>query len=68
VKERAIPVFKKYHIPKAVLFGFAVKNRCRPDSDIDLFVSPLRVEEYWDFMRELEDTIGLPGDMHTDTD
>lgn len=68
LKEKAIPVFKKYHISKAVLFGSAAENRCRPDSDIDLFVSPLPVEYYWDFMRELQDTIGLPVDTYTDTD
>ncbi len=68
LKEKAIPVFKKYHISKAVLFGSAADNQCRPDSDIDLFVSPLPVEYYWDFMRELQDTIGLPVDMYTDTD
>jgi len=68
LKEKAIPVFKKYHIAKAVLFGSAAEDRCRPDSDIDLFVSPISATDYWDFVRELQDTIGVRVDMYTDTD
>ena len=51
-----------------VLFGSAAENRSRPDSDIDLFVRLLHGDNYWDFIRELEDTLELPVDVYTDTD
>ena len=68
LREKARPVFKKFRISKVVLFGSAVENRSHPDSDIDLFVRPLTAVDYWDFVRELEDTLGLPFDVYTDTD
>ena len=68
LREKARPVFKKFRISKVVLFGSAAENRSRPDSDIDLFVHPLLGDNYWDFKRELEDTVGLPVDVYTDTD
>ena len=51
-----------------VLFGSAAENRSRPDSDIDLFVRLLHGDNYWDFIRELEDTLKLSVDVYTDTD
>jgi predicted nucleotidyltransferase len=51
-----------------VLFGSTTENRSRPDSDIDLFVQPLAGVDYWDFIRELEDTVGFLVDVYTDTD
>jgi len=68
LREKAIPVFKKFRISKVVLFGSAAENRSRPDSDIDLFVRPLPGKDYWDFIRELADVIGIPVDVYTDTD
>lgn len=66
--EKAIPVFQKYYISKVVLFGSSAENRSRPDSDIDLLVSPLSADNYWDFIRELENIVGLPVDVYTDAD
>ena len=68
LSEKARPVFKKFRISKVVLFGSAAENRSRPDSDIDLFVHPLQGDNYWDFIRELEETLELPVDVYTDTD
>ncbi len=68
LRENARPIFKKFRISKVVLFGSAAENRSRPDSDIDLFVRPLQGDNYWDFIRELEDTVELPVDVYTDTD
>ena len=68
LRENAMSIFKKFHISKVVLFGSAAENRSHPDSDIDLFVCPLPGDKYWDFIRELEDTLDLPVDVYTDTD
>lgn len=66
--QNATPVFKKYRVVKAILFGSTLENRSQPDSDIDLFIHPLKADKYWDFIRELENTVGLPVDVYTDTD
>ena len=68
LRENARPIFKKFRISKVVLFGSTAENRSRTDSDIDLFVRPLKGDNYWDFKRELEDALDLPVDVYTDTD
>ncbi len=50
LQERARPVFDKYGISRVVLFGFALENRSLQDSDIDLFVSPLPADSYWNLI------------------
>ena len=67
-QEEAKPVFEKYHISKVVLFGSALENRSGSDSDIDLYVHPLSSSDYWIFIRELENILGLPVDVYTDSD
>lgn len=68
VKEKAKPVFEKYHFSKVVLFGSALENRSWSDSDIDLYVHPLSGSDYWIFIRELEEMVGIPVDVYTDSD
>ena len=65
---KAVPLFRRYNIKRAVLFGSAIRGYCRPDSDIDLYVEPMDAERFWDFRRELEDTLDMPVDLYTDTD
>ena len=66
--EKGTPVFKKYNIQVAYLFGSVVAGRSRLDSDIDLYVSALPVEQYWQFRHELEEAVQLPIDLYTDSD
>lgn len=41
LQTKAEPIFKKYNISKAILFGSVAEGRCNPESDIDLYVTPL---------------------------
>ena len=63
-----IPIFKKYNIKKVYLFGSLAAGRCEENSDVDLFVSPLSSENYWQFRFELEELIQLPIDLYTNDD
>ena len=38
------------------------------DKMVPIFVRPLPGDDYWDFIRELADTVGIPVDVYTDTD
>ena len=72
VKQRLLKegtlVFKKYGIEMAVIFGSLAEERHTPTSDIDLLVRYLTNDKFYDFKRELEDTIGGPIDLYTDKD
>lgn len=62
------PLFRRYHVRHAVLFGSAAEGRCSERSDVDLFVTPLASESYWEFRRELEEALGVPVDLYTEGD
>jgi predicted nucleotidyltransferase len=38
IKQAVVPILRRYGVSKAALFGSIVKNRMRPDSDIDMLV------------------------------
>lgn len=38
IRELILPILQRYGVSKAALFGSAVKNRVRPESDIDILV------------------------------
>lgn len=65
---RGVPVFKKFGIPKVVLFGSVLAHRSSPTSDIDLLVLSLPSADYWKFRHELEQAIGYPVDIYTQDD
>jgi predicted nucleotidyltransferase len=72
VKQRLLkegrPVFVKYGIQKAVLFGSLADRRFQKSSDVDIFVAYLPNEKFYDFKRELENAVALPIDLYTDKD
>lgn len=72
VKQRLLkegtPVFQKYGIETAVIFGSLANKRYKKASDIDIFVRYLSNEKYYDFKRELEDAVETPIDLYTDKD
>ncbi|MEW6487382.1 MAG: nucleotidyltransferase domain-containing protein [Thermodesulfobacteriota bacterium] len=61
-------LFRRYHVQKAVLFGSAAEGRSSERSDVDLFVTPLDSETYWELRRELEEALGAPVDLYTEGD
>lgn len=66
--ENGRPIFKRYNLQVVYLFGSVVSGKSREDSDIDLYVSNLPADRYWQFRRELEEAVQLPIDLYTDRD
>ena len=64
----AKPIFRKYRIKRAMLFGSIIQNNWQEESDIDLYVERLSNGDFWAFSRELEEAINIPIDIYTDTD
>lgn len=68
ILDRGTPVFKKYAIVKAIIFGSLADERYSQTSDVDIFVQDLPNENYWKFRRELEEALDIPVDLYTDRD
>lgn len=66
--ERGTAVFKKFDIRKVIVFGSVADGVCCDMSDLDILVIPLKNSQYWDFRYELEEAVGLPIDLYTDSD
>lgn len=66
--QKGTPIFRRYNIQQVYLFGSVAAGRCQDNSDIDLYVSELQVERYWQFRHELEEAVQLPIDLYTDSD
>lgn len=66
--ENGIPVFKEYNVQTVYLFGSVVVGGSRHTSDIDLYVSGLAENQYWNFRHDLEEAVQLPIDLYTDGD
>lgn len=62
------PLFRRYGVRRAVVFGSAVEGRSTGRSDVDPFVSPLEEGRYWELRHELEETLGVPVDLYADGD
>lgn len=68
IAEKARPVFKKYGVTYAALYGSHARGEARPDSDIDLLVTygrPLGFE-YAGMRRELKERFGREVDIITE--
>jgi predicted nucleotidyltransferase len=64
VQRRCIPVFEKYGIRKAILFGSVLDSRAGTSSEIDLLVLPFPEADYWQCRYELEDAFQCSLDLH----
>jgi hypothetical protein len=59
----------RYGVSRLALFGSAVRDQARPDSDIDILVSfdgPATSQRYFGVPFMLEDVLGRPVDLVTD--
>lgn len=68
ISEKARPVFEKYGVNYAALYGSIARGEARPDSDADLLVEysrPLGFE-YFDMRHELEKSLGRDVDVITE--
>lgn len=68
IREKAIPVLKKYQVVKASLFGSWVRGEQKPDSDIDLLVEFAEGKSLFDLVNlenELEEILENKVDVLT---
>lgn len=65
---QAAPIFKKFNLHSVYLFGSILSKKARKNSDVDLLVTPLSAGQYWQCRNELEDSIGRPVDLYTQSD
>ena len=63
-----VPVFKKYGVRRAYLFGSLTRNVCSSRSDIDLYVEEVDNKLYWNMLRDLEDAATYDIDLYTQSD
>ena len=68
LKTKGVALFKKYGVKKAVLFGSASSGASSSSSDIDLLVSPLEQQRYWEFKHQLQEATGYDIDLYTQAD
>lgn len=64
VKSVLIPIFERYDISRAVLFGSVAKGTATKKSDLDLLVdSRLRGLKFVGFMEAIRQAVGMPVDV-----
>lgn len=66
--EQGKAVLEKFGVSKVILFGSVADNLCREKSDLDILVTPLSNDKYWEFRHELEEAIGVQIDLYTEND
>lgn len=64
IKDKLMPVFKKYNIKKAILFGSYAKGVARVNSDVDIMVeSDLRGLAFYGLLEDVVNVIGKSVDL-----
>ncbi|WP_448519525.1 nucleotidyltransferase family protein [Rhodoflexus sp.] len=66
IKQKTRPIFHKYNIKKAGIFGSFAKGTANARSDIDLLIETQENISLLDFIQiknELEDTLSMPVDL-----
>ena len=67
IRGRLTPVFEKYGVRRAVLFGSYAKGTATAKSDVDLFVdSGLRGLKFTGFLYDIERAAGVRTGVRTD--
>lgn len=69
IKEKAAPVFQRYGVSYAALFGSAARGEDKPGSDVDILVRlgrPTGMVAYIRLIECLEETLHKPVDLVTE--
>ena len=64
IKQKLLPVFSKYEIRRAVLFGSYAKGNAEQNSDIDIMVeSDLRGLAFYGLLEDIVNAVGKSVDL-----
>lgn len=66
IQSISAPLFEKYRVKRAALFGSVVRGEDRPDSDIDILVEMPEASGLFDFLAlqsDLEELFSRPVDL-----
>lgn len=64
IRENLIPVFGRYNVKRAILFGSYAKGTATERSDIDIFVdSGLRGLKFFGLLEDVTDALQKPVDL-----
>lgn len=66
IRQKAIPLFQRYQVRRAALFGSAARGEERPDSDIDILVEMPEASGLFDFLAlqsDLEELLSRSVDL-----
>ena len=69
IKQKSIPLAKKYGIKRLGLFGSYARGEARDDSDLDFLINTGKMRgliQYMGFVLDLEDEFGCHVDVVTD--
>lgn len=66
IKKEIVPILKKYHVNKAILFGSYADGRAENNSDIDLYIDTddkLKGLDFIELLEILVETLGKDVDL-----
>lgn len=69
IQIKVAPIFRKYGIRHAAVFGSTARGTNKTESDVDFLIklgAPMGMFLYMRLLRELEKTLGKPVDLVTD--
>ena len=68
IRSRSTPLFRRYGVARASVFGSVARGNAGPESDIDLVVSlkkPIGLFKFYELNDALEETLGHKVDLAT---
>lgn len=64
IKKNLEPIFRRYNVKKAILFGSYAKGQADERSDIDIFVdSGLRGLKFFGLLEDVTNALNIPVDL-----
>ena len=66
IQQKTAPLFQRYNVQKAALFGSVVRGEQQPDSDIDMLVEMSKTSGLFDLLAlqsDLEELLARPVDL-----